>query len=325
MTGVAQVADGERPALARVRFAPATLVGFRAARMLREGAEGRLVAVVSAAAYMEMASDGRMPHNVGRVRHRGPRLLWLSGPGEAAHGRALLAPLDLAALAAGDPVRVRDGEVTIGQRARIGLAGAPVWKPPRIEARALPPDACAIDRIAEAVLVGTGAAVPAADQLATLVSRVGLPGYSLGPLLASPITPCSLADRTLALAHALVGLGPGLTPAGDDLLGGVLFAIRTAAGPDPATAAALRRAAALAHGQTNRISEALLHDYAQGEGPEPLHRLAVRCAAADEPGAVRAGSDLARIGHTTGWATLAGFLAGLRAVAQSTTSKTPRG
>src|SRR5262249_14736230 len=69
---------------------------------------------------------------------------------------------------------------------------------------------------------------------------------------------------------ALIGLGPGLTPAGDDFVGGAMIALR-AAGNVPLAERIAAWALPLAATNTNRISRAHLECAAQGEGHEALH------------------------------------------------------
>jgi hypothetical protein len=110
---------------------------------------------------------------------------------------------------------------------------------------------------------------------------------------------------------ALIGLGPGLTPSGDDLLGGVLVALRLLDRPDLAEALWNGMRGALETG-TNTISRAHLAAAARGLGGAALHGilndlltgksdvLAARLAAID------------RIGHSSGWDALSGAVVALR-------------
>jgi hypothetical protein len=112
--------------------------------------------------------------------------------------------------------------------------------------------------------------------------------------------------------HALIGLGPGLTPSGDDLLGGALVALHLLDRPDLAETLWHEISGALETG-TNAISRAHLAAAARGLGGATLHAilndlltgkrdvLAARLAAVD------------RIGHTSGWDALAGATIALRA------------
>lgn len=110
-----------------------------------------------------------------------------------------------------------------------------------------------------------------------------------------------------AAASALIGLGPGLTPAGDDFVGGALIALH-ARGRRDAAARIGRWALALAERRTGRISRAHLACAARGEGHEALHAL---LAARDPDAAVAAMDALDRVGHSSGWDAAAGALAAL--------------
>jgi hypothetical protein len=117
-------------------------------------------------------------------------------------------------------------------------------------------------------------------------------------------------------AEALIGLGPGLTPAGDDYVGGAFFA-RALLGPAATRdasgwAAAAARVRTLAAERTHPISAALLADLLGGEGHAPLHDLGAALAAgAPLPTALAAARRLARLGHSSGWDMLAGFVGAL--------------
>jgi hypothetical protein len=95
-------------------------------------------------------------------------------------------------------------------------------------------------------------------------------------------------------AQSLIGLGPGLTPSGDDYLGGVLIALRLL--DRGAQADSLwRRIEPLLAARTSAISAAHLAAAAAGEGHEALH---------DALSGSVAG--LGRVGHCSGWDALAG-------------------
>src|SRR5207253_489801 len=103
-----------------------------------------------------------------------------------------------------------------------------------------------------------------------------------------------------------------------------LVAWRPADGPATTEAArALRRGAAgwrdaadavraAAARLTHPIGAALLGDLLVGEGWAALHDLAAALARDDEPAALEAARRLTRLGHSSGWDLLAGFVAGAR-------------
>ena len=107
-------------------------------------------------------------------------------------------------------------------------------------------------------------------------------------------------------AHVLIGWGGGLTPSGDDFVGGALLALR-----------ALRRERALrrltdwalraAAVGTSRISRAHLRCAAEGHAHEAVRGfLAALGGRVDEIGGALAA--LSRLGHTSGWDTAVGVL-----------------
>jgi hypothetical protein len=103
-------------------------------------------------------------------------------------------------------------------------------------------------------------------------------------------------DALTVIAAALGGLGPGLTPAGDDLLSGILFAVRALNGPtvEPALLAVARSV------QTSDLAAALLEAAADGYHIEPVHDLMTAAATGDQKAAARAAADLDRFGSSSG-------------------------
>src|SRR3954469_11475168 len=107
-------------------------------------------------------------------------------------------------------------------------------------------------------------------------------------------------------AQMLVGLGPGLTPSGDDYLGGMLIALH--AFERRPQAQALWRWLEPRLGRSSAISSAHLAAAAQGEGHEALHAclLALCDRSADW---TRTLDEVAKVGHVSGWDALAGIAA----------------
>ncbi len=113
----------------------------------------------------------------------------------------------------------------------------------------------------------------------------------------------------------LVGLGPGLTPSGDDLLGGMLVALRTilVAASQPSVDPLARCVTKHAAVETTRISAAMLEQAAKGNGSAAQHRLLCYLLGVDTQQDTTASAlDLIRSGHTSGWDALAGILLGIR-------------
>jgi len=98
--------------------------------------------------------------------------------------------------------------------------------------------------------------------------RLAAPGVAA---LAEWLVGCSDAAPDEA-ASMLIGLGPGLTPSGDDLLGGAMIALR-ALGRDDRARRVADWALPLAATRTGAISAAHLACAATGEGSASLHEL----------------------------------------------------
>lgn len=109
---------------------------------------------------------------------------------------------------------------------------------------------------------------------------------------------------------ALAGFGTGLTPSGDDLAGGALFARRIVSG-DPQWAALAERLVPRVAARTHAISAALFADLARGQSFAPLHACLAALARDDGDAALAAARTLTRIGHSSGWDMLAGCFIGI--------------
>lgn len=116
-----------------------------------------------------------------------------------------------------------------------------------------------------------------------------------------------------AAVTMLVGLGPGLTPSGDDVLGGVLLALH--ASGRRAEAQALSEAVGEVADATNRISCAHLAAAARGQGAATLRELIA--ALLDGETCLSRLASLVRgigcIGHSSGWDAVLGACVALQA------------
>lgn len=238
--------------------------------------------------------------------HAGDEVVWL-GAGSMPHPRAMIARA-LPAI---------DGDVV-----DLDIATARVWRAPRPD---LDRERAARLTRGAAELRGHLSALGEPDGLARLLvgdapSPAGVMKEILAraaPRIETLVAACR-ADRAVDAAEpavALLGLGPGLTPAGDDFVGGLLFARRWLATAGVVDAGAWRHTGDLvrraARERTHPISAALLGDLAAGESHAALHDLVAQLAAGDD--ACEAARRLTRIGHTSGWDILAGALCGFAA------------
>lgn len=118
---------------------------------------------------------------------------------------------------------------------------------------------------------------------------------------------------------SLLGLGPGSTPAGDDVLAGMLVALHH---DPPARDALAAQVLPLADGRTTALSATLLRSAAHGHGIPALLDVVDLAAghgdAADLPAAV---ARLRGVGHTSGTALAWGLLRGLDLLAGAATAR----
>jgi hypothetical protein len=185
----------------------------------------------------------------------------------------------------------------IGAKLNVSLQGARRWVPP-----ALPPNP-AID--VGALRYAAQGRVPS-EGLGCLVldAHNSLSGHAQPALDA--IERWLIGNALDDDAQMLIGLGPGLTPSGDDYLGGVLIALHHL--ERKPQAAGLWRWLEPRLKRTNAISGAHLAAAAAGEGHEALHACLEALASrnADWP---RTLGQIANVGHLSGWDSLAGIAA----------------
>jgi hypothetical protein len=189
--------------------------------------------------------------------------------------------------------------VAVGEKLSTEVSGATVWDPR--PAPALNED-----------LLGKGL-----DRL-RVDARTRYPaegfGFAIDPAKVRP-APIEALQRWLAepigapdAAADLIGFGPGLTPSGDDLIGGALCALHAAGRIETANRLSAW-ALALARANTNRISRAHLECASQGECAEAVNDAIVALLSGEAANLDRIHS----IGHTSGWDALAGVSLALSA------------
>ncbi len=119
-------------------------------------------------------------------------------------------------------------------------------------------------------------------------------------------------NTALEYGGRLVGLGPGLTPSGDDYLVGMATACAIRGEPALAQLEVLRRVVRDNAGATNEISHAAMAHAVRGRVRDRIVRFAEALVTGD-PGRMRAAGELViAIGGTSGTDMMSGLLAGLR-------------
>jgi uncharacterized protein DUF2877 len=230
-------------------------------------------------------------------------------------------PVRTLGLRPGRPAVISDRCITIGDLVQLTFGRCVPWRQPQWPSSRSPrelKDLCRViaRKIAlESPPEGLGRVFcrPEAGAGKTPLARIARPrlarfeSWLLGALETDsvPIT------ASVAPVTDLVGLGPGLTPSGDDVLIGAL-ALLDALAENKAHAALARAVAAIPHGSTSALSECLLKTAAAG------HLGADLCCAVSAvvSGAVEeAVAAIRKIGHGSGWDMMGGILTTLRAVA----------
>ena len=190
-------------------------------------------------------------------------------------------------------------EPPLGASVLVSLEGAQSWAPAPLRGDARPNlaalRACLDGHVPEeglgCVILGVHNALSVHAQPALEALERWLAGNALGHEVAQ-----------------LIGLGPGLTPSGDDYLGGVLVALRWVGRGAQADSLWRWLEPRLAE-RTSAISAAHLAAAAAGEMHEALHDVLTDLAAWDTPDLLPRLSRLDALGHTSGWDALAGIVA----------------
>jgi hypothetical protein len=285
-------------------------VGSRVRRMIASGGEGRLIAVFPRSLYFAADSD----------------LICVGGATLGAGPLNALAAESFTTgeLAVGMPGKWYGPRLHLGDSLVLDAEDAVPWHPPRPQ---------------------TSSSLALAHGLATLARIIGsdVPARSIGRAIprlvgerasveADDLGERKLTHGLLALVTWLddllygsddpppstiddmIGLGSGLTPSGDDALGGALIVLHQFGRRDVAEKAA-SHLLPLARARTSAIAYAHFAAAADGEGAAALHE-ALKAVVANAAGDLVASLQrLDRIGHSSGWDGLAGAVAALTALA----------
>jgi hypothetical protein len=233
----------------------------------------------------------------GEVCARFQRSVYLRMPGER------YACIGDPALGCGPLNALVDGFSPPGLGARLAVEVESLWMPPP------PPEQAVADL--PALQAAARGRVPD-DGLGCLIvdQHNGLSGHAQPALDA--IDRWLVGNALAEDAAMLIGLGPGLTPSGDDFLGGVMLALHHV--HRQTQARGLWRWLEPRLARTSAISAAHLAAAAAGEGHEALHA-ALQHLFQRRPGWPEALERLDAIGHSSGWDALAGAVAVARSAA----------
>ena len=284
-------------------------MGATARQCLAPGERGTVLAVLSDVVYLHTASL---------------EILWLASDGTPMHRRCAKAGDLLPRLEAGAPFYVDECGIKIAPEVALDSATASLWQPCPINTgevvslAELPAYVRALASILDcAQAPGLGRFIPQIvhDEPESVNAPQDAVLLRAKPLVldAADAFRKGHGERAALCVDALVGFGAGLTPSGDDFLGGLLFganALRTAYPNSRFLDAAVP--AETYRTRTHPISWTLLDDHTKGHAIAPLHVIVNGILAGEAIEGIRpAVLQLVRVGHSTGWDTLAGLFAGL--------------
>jgi len=264
----------------------------RIGNYLRQPRAGYILATFDRSSYLDM--DGQIVALVTPVLLNGPLNIVVDA--ETFHDR----------VAAGDTATSTDRGLRAGG-IEIELAGAIVWD------AALPPwPGEHISRLRDNLVTLRGVLEVEAPEGGLARAATGHVATTALETRAAP----ALRDLARGLQHpdallvghaasTLAGLGPGLTPSGDDVLVGCLLTLALYAD----TADRMRHAIVSGvRNRTTRISMAYLEAAARGEASETWHRLVDAVAENDPDRIAAAARGVMAFGETSGSDMLAGFV-----------------
>ena len=293
------------------------------------GLNGEVFAIFDHSCHVQM-NDGRMVCIADARIENGPITV----------RAALPRHLDFKALGVrlGMPLRMEGEDWILGDEILLRLSGAARWVPPAISG--FPSHATASRRMST-LCHGLERDVPEAG-LAPLVRHAEDLAHGGQIILGSVSDLVHIASQRVAKivegvragrrrqiddgVRGLIGLGPGLTPSGDDLLAGFMIGLITTSdlsdrapkewpprrGLADLTAAIARTILIHATTGTTRLSNALLSYAVKGVGSDSVHRLLQALLQSnDAPEPTAAALKMTRTGHTSGWDCLAGILLGI--------------
>jgi hypothetical protein len=258
------------------------------------------------------------------------QVLWLQKESLPMHRRSIRAGFPDFLFKPGKRFSIRKPCLCLDEETAVDLAGAAEWNPPFIRAGEEIPPAELRNRIRYLLTSLPGIESPEGfgkvlPLLSAMVMNLPAPSLEFDVLPKGAIEPiaevvkgCLAGDpvRIAQKSRDLVGLGQGLTPSGDDFVGGLFFAgrrLQEVYGEEVSwDGNAVNDFVVWAANRTNPISHALLSDLALGEGPAPLHDLFNAAVSSKDFHAAQMSLDhLCEIGSTSGWDMLTGFMTGM--------------
>jgi len=292
-------------------------MGAAARGWLSQDQCGKVLAAVSRATYLLTGAG---------------ELIWLITPESPLHRRCVQLPAPLPPQSVDSAFTIRGRSINLESGMKLDFRASHTWEVPvlpvssGIELDVLPFRFIIVVEsfLARETPVGIDLFLRPVVQIAK--KQIPMTGFLPDDLLTRKtwliveriVRDCLAHDLPGIVNHAeeLIGLGEGLTPSGDDFLGGLFFArvllSRTYPQLHYLEFNNLSKWIDAFQSRTNPISFALLKDNITGHTLEPLNRFGIALLA-NQPVdyATSAASDLIKVGQSTGWSLLTGFLVGM--------------
>lgn len=292
-------------------------MGEAASIWLTPGRGGKVLAAVNHATFLLTESG---------------ELIWLASAESPLHRRCIRWPVPLPNLAVETTFLVQGRSIDLASGTKLDLCNSEIWEAPVVPIQKVIEHDKLPDKLFDIVETLLSQESPSGfGEFIRLILQIARKqdvstGFQTNNFLLATawsmvetITKACLSHDlpvVLKQADALIGLGEGLTPSGDDFLGGLFFTCFLLSysypsihfwEPDdlPGWVDAHRS-------YTNQISFALLRDNASGHALEPLNRFGLALLT-NQPAenVTSVASDLIKVGHSTGWSLLAGFVTGM--------------
>jgi len=290
-----------------------TQLGAIARSCLAPGQRGRVLAVFSKAIYLVADTT---------------EMFWIAAEDVPMHRRCAIISESLPMLSEGTAFHVDANRLMVDSDCVLEIDPSFIWHAPTIHLKHVVTitELCArvqsfYEDLDSSQAKGFGSFIPHILSLSKPSSDQPVPEHTDAVLLfAQPFILDSASAcldhqpaRISQNANALIGLGRGFTPSGDDFLGGMLFAIKAIQTAYPGSDFSNYVIPVDSFStKTNLVSFTLLNDLSNGHAIAPLHQI-VNALLSREPleHIYPFVSQLVQTGHSTGWDLLTGLLAGL--------------
>ena len=299
------------------RLRPVRRLGKFALSTLAAGSRGRVLAATSSAIYLADANDD---------------LLWLTTEHATLHRRGVQVAFPLPQVAPGTAFAVVGRRLKLGPRLAFDLSGASVWDVAPMCLERVVPLAHLPAHLATAFPLlarlpspaGFGLLLPAIlaridNRITPRLSTAPAPSLQRAwPAIRDILDACLAGELPAALARAegLIGLGEGLTPSGDDFVGGLLYSLQRLrdvhAGLGRLESQDLNLFLSRSKPCTNLISYTMLLDHACGHASDALQQFVDALLTGQTFELIESlATRLTRVGHSTGWDMLTGVVVGM--------------